>query len=116
MGRFYHVTSCNNLDSIKEHGLVPQYGFLSDMMLEQMPAVYLFKDMEEVVYAMNNWLKYVTYVYSEKNLILLQVDLPEDFKLKERYEWEALSYDVIPWKYISVISFPDLKREKEVST
>lgn len=41
MGRFYHVTSCRNLDSIKEHGLVPQYGFLSDMMLEQMPAVYL---------------------------------------------------------------------------
>lgn len=52
MKTMYHITSQKNLSSILEHGLVPQYGFLSDMILEQHPGVYMFLEKEEVTYAM----------------------------------------------------------------
>lgn len=112
MGRFYHVTSCRNLKSIEEYGLEPQYGFLSEMMMEERSAVYLFKDLDEVVYAMNNWMNYITHVYYKEDLILLQIDLPDDFRLIERHGWEAISYKTIPWECISVIDFPDLDKGK----
>ncbi len=106
MGKLYHVTSRKNLDSIMEEGLLPQYGFLSDMMMEQRRAVYFFKELEEVTYAMRHWLgENIRYVYDEKDLILLAVDLPED-KIEERYGWEALCYSRVPPECISVVDFP----------
>ena len=95
-----------------ENGLVPQFGFLSDMMLECAPAVYLFKELEEVSYAMENWFgTNIRYVYDEKNLILLAVDLPDDAKIEERFGWEAVSYRRIPGSCISVIDFPEKQPE-----
>ena len=107
MGKYYHVTSKNNLESIMKNGLVPQYGFLSDMVLENMPAVYLFLELDEVSYAMKNWFgDNIRYVYNENDLILLEVDLPDNMDLKERFGWEAVCYDTISPKCISVIDFP----------
>lgn len=112
MSKYYHVTSLNNLDSIFENGLVPECGFLSDMMLEQRRGVYLFKELAEVSYAMDNWFgDNIRYIYDSKNLVLLEVELPDDVKIEERFGWEAVCRSVIPPECISVIDFP--KREKQ---
>ena len=108
MSRLYHITSRDNLDSIRKNGLVPQFGFLSDMVLEQYPAIYMFKELDEVAYAMKTWFgKTITYVYDAENLVLLQIELPNDIGFKERFGWEAVCYSTIPADCISVIEFPE---------
>lgn len=107
MKTMYHITSQKNLPSILEHGLIPQYGFLSDMILEQRPGVYMFFEKEEVSYAMQHWFgEMIRYVYSLAELILLEIKVPNEFKIEERYGWEAISRHTIPAKYITVIDMP----------
>lgn len=43
----------------------------------------IFKDLDEVVYAVNSRLKSITHFYYEDDLILLQIDLPDLKKEKE---------------------------------
>ena len=52
MNLFYHITSRRNLESIQKEGLLPQYGYLSELVMEQRSAIYLFKELDEVRYAM----------------------------------------------------------------
>ena len=86
------------------------------MIMESRPAVFMFKELSEVDYAMNHWYgDFIRYMYPEKDLILLQVDLPEDFEVEERYGWELVSYRKIPAGYLSKIEFPEgvgIKKDK----
>ena len=112
----FHITSKKNIPSIMSEGLIPSLGFLSDMIMESRPAVFMFKELSEVDYAMNHWYgDFIRYMYPEKDLRLLQVDLPEDFEVEERYGWELVSYRKIPAGYLSKIEFPEgvgIKKDK----
>ena len=54
-------------ESIQKEGLLPQYGYLSELVMEQRSAIYLFKELDEVRYAMENWFgECIRYVYAPK--------------------------------------------------
>ena len=107
MSKRYHVTSKNNRASICKEGLVPRFGFLSDLVLEQRRAVYMFNEISEVEYAMKHWFgDNIRYVYDVKNLILLEINLPDNFVTEERFGWESISYSTISPEYITIIDFP----------
>lgn len=40
---YYHLTAKQNLNSIMEYGLIPQVGFLSKLVSETLPAIYLLQ-------------------------------------------------------------------------
>ena len=70
MNLFYHITSRRNLESIQKEGLLPQYGYLSELVMEQRSAIYLFKELDEVRYAMENWFgECIRYVYDKKEYL-----------------------------------------------
>ena len=107
--KYYHVTSKYNLKSIMKHGLVPRYGFLSELIFQKTSAVYLFLTLDEISYAMEHWMgDCITRVYNKEDLILLEINLPSDLAatLKVRYDWEAVSYQTISPEYISVSKIP----------
>lgn len=92
-----------------KHGLVPRYGFLSELIFEKTSAVYLFLTLDEISYAMEHWMgDCITRVYNKEDLILLEINLPSDLAatLKVRYDWEAVSYQTISPEYISVSKIP----------
>ncbi|HIR36023.1 MAG TPA: hypothetical protein IAC91_08010 [Candidatus Faecimorpha stercoravium] len=108
MNLFYHITSRRNLESIQKEGLLPQYGYLSELVMEQRSAIYLFKELDEVRYAMENWFgECIRYVYAPKDLILLRINLPDEIHFEERFGWEAICYTRIPPECISVVPFPE---------
>ncbi|MGN8632897.1 hypothetical protein ACTNEW_15280 [Blautia sp. HCP3S3_G3] len=110
MKTMYHITSIDNWESIQEYGLVPQYGFLSDMVMEQLPGVYMFLEKDEVNYAMQHWFgDMIRYVYDREKLILLEIQIPDDFGIEERFGWEAISRSTIPAEYIKIVDFEGKK-------
>lgn len=114
MRAMYHITSIENWDSIKRNGLIPQYGFLSDMALECSPGIYMFLDKKEVVYALQNWFgNMIRYVYDLDDLILLEIHLPDTFEIRERFGWEAISHTVIPSECIKLVQMPKYDRDLE---
>ena len=107
--RGFHITAKENVESIMENGLIPRLGFLSDMILELMPAVFMFKELSEVQYAMEHWFwQMMRMAYRKEELTLLQIDLPDEFEVKERYDWELVSYKRVPSQYITEIGFGDM--------
>ncbi|MFR8087228.1 MAG: hypothetical protein ACLU6B_01845 [Lachnospirales bacterium] len=108
MNLFYHITSRRNLESIQKEGLLPQYGYLSELVMEQRSAIYLFKELDEVRYAMENWFgECIRYVYDKKDLILLRIHLSDEIYFEERFGWEVICYTRIPSECISVVPFPE---------
>lgn len=100
----YHVTSKDRLEQILKEGLMPRYGYLSQIMEEDDCAVYLFKDLDHLEEDFDGWLKMA---YKEDNRTLLKVTLPDDFgDLWERFGWEMVCYKPIPPKYLESIPFP----------
>lgn len=52
----YHVTAVDNVPSILHNGLEPRIGANSALLGEPRAAVYLFKHLEDLHTALNNWL------------------------------------------------------------
>ena len=52
----YHVTAVDNVPSILHNGLEPRIGANSALLYEPRPAVFMFKAMEDLHTALNNWL------------------------------------------------------------
>ena len=106
MQNFYHVTLKSNWDSIKEKGLVPSIGKLSEDFGESIPAIYLFKNTDDMDNALLNWLgeNLEDYYGEEICLLCLEISLPEDYwinKVSDNYE--IVHYDIIPAQYIKIL-------------
>lgn len=113
MGIYYHITKRSFLPSIMEQGLVPKYGELSDAIMEERRAVYLFKELSEVAYALDDWYGKMMGCYNNREgLALLRVEVPDDFHLTERYDWEMISYTVIPAQYLHEIPLPQSEKNQ----
>ena len=49
------------------------------------------------------------YVYDREKLILLEIQIPDDFGIEERFGWEAISRSTIPAEYIKIVDFEGKK-------
>ena len=84
---YYHVTATKNLPSIKQSGLIPKIGTLSTIAGESKPRIYLFKNLEDVEHALENWLG--DYISDDEQLALLKISLPKEMRpRKEGFEYQ----------------------------
>ena len=92
---------------IKQKGLVPQVGSLSKTLGETKKGVYLFGSKLDLENALLNWLGEELEEIPEGELAILEINLPNNFKLDhdESIGFEYISKETIPWKYIKVLRF-----------
>lgn len=106
MKTFYHVTLKENYEKIKNEGLVPSIGTLSQLAEENVARVYLFPSLEDMENALLNWLgEQINDEYGEDvECCSLKIDLPDTFPISfGEIEYEVYSYDTIPPQYISYL-------------
>ena len=105
--RYFHVTKKENMESILEHGLIPQIGERSEELGESEKAIYLFPNIEEMENALYNWLGEC--FEDDEDLIIIQVDVPSDFPINQERDsngdlfYEATSKSQIPITYITAV-------------
>lgn len=105
--RYFHVTPKKNISSILENGLIPQIGERSLEIGEQIEAIYLFPNFEEMDNALYNWLGEA--FEDEEELLILQIDLPDDFPVYREIDdngddfYEAHCQCDIPEEFITGI-------------
>lgn len=78
----YHVTTMTNWKKIKEEGLVPKIGYLSEKLGESSEKIYFFVSEEEADNALLNWLGEELeemvddgIINEDESFVLLKVDL-----------------------------------------
>lgn len=101
MKTLFHVTPASNVEPILKKGLTPQLGERSQQVANEKEGVFLFCDYESCENALWNWLG-EEFEDLEEDLIILKVDLPDDFPLEQEVEWEAISRIRIDPTYISI--------------
>jgi GNAT superfamily N-acetyltransferase/uncharacterized ParB-like nuclease family protein/2'-5' RNA ligase len=112
----YHITPARNLKRIMTEGLVPKQGPRSRALGEPLGAIYLFRDVEAVETALDNWLG--EQFGEETRLALLKVSVPSDAQLlKTTADYELVVGTTIPPSNISVVTRDvDAGIPKEAST
>lgn len=80
-------------------GLIPSIGKRSEG-IETIPAIHLSNSIEDMETALGQWLGMEFDDYRGE-LHSLKVSLPSNFQLRKSCEWESISYDIIPSRYIS---------------
>lgn len=90
MKTFYHVTKKENLLSILKKGLLPTIGDRSKKLNEQ-PAIFLFKSIDELDTALMNWLG--DEFDDNEELITLKIDIDEKDLIYN--EFEVISFNKI---------------------
>lgn len=90
---FFHVTSMENVKSIRENGLVPQIGERSAEIREREENIYLFTSYEAMDNALMNWLGewYNENYGDECELAVLKVLIPPEIEIID----EGVGYEVI---------------------
>ncbi len=103
MRTLYHVTHQDYLNSIMEQGLLPIYGYRSQIN-DDLERVYFFKEIDDdFVKDTHTWM---TFFLPREKMVLLKVTLPDDFPgLRERYGWEVMSENPIAPEYIEVMDY-----------
>ncbi|MFY0516589.1 hypothetical protein ACOMCU_01975 [Lysinibacillus sp. UGB7] len=99
MQEFFHVTPISNMDLILSVGLIPQIGERSEGVEEE-ALVCLFRTYEDCETALLQWLG-EEFEELEEELVILKVQLPNDFPLIQTSEWEVVSKINIGAQYIS---------------
>lgn len=99
MKEYFHVTTDESLPIILKEGLKPLLGERSEG-IEEVPAIFLFPNEEDMDNALGNWLGECFDDY-EGELHSLLVRLPDDFPIVETSDWERMCLDAIPSSYIS---------------
>lgn len=100
MPRYYHVTPAQNKESILQQGLIPQIGS-NAKQIESEPAVYLFTSREYMEDALCNWMDNL--FDDDDEIVIFEVNLPDDFEMTLTCDWEVVSYKVIPPEYLTVV-------------
>ena len=91
---FYHVTLKENLTSILENGIIAQTGERSKELDDF--GVYLFANKKAMDDA--NW--FWELFDDDDELVILEIELPENWKLHSDIEYEVCSNDNIPNEFI----------------
>lgn len=112
--RYFHVTMIDNLDSIKENGIVPSIGYFSKMISESVERIYLFNSFEDMDDALTNWLGEAYESYCVDNgvdsdlleLLICVIDFPDSGYVLDNKDalYESYCYDTIDPKYITFYS------------
>lgn len=97
----YRITLSSNWTSIKQYGLIPQIGRNSQALGETKPAIYLFPNLESSNNALDNW--FGDLYDDDQDLIRLTINCPNSLVHKSDVEYEIVSYQTIPAKYITKI-------------
>ena len=101
MKQYYHVTPKYNWKNISNEGLIPKIGKLSSNLGETIPAIYLFKNKEDMNNALMNWLGEE---YDKETLLCLEINLPSDYWIYNSSDsFEVIHYDIIPSNYIRIL-------------
>lgn len=99
----FHVTLARNVPSILAFGLEPRIGPRSRRVCEFTPAIYLFKNREEVEDGLMNWMG--NFFKHDEPLVLLEVNIPPHCKVETSpHTWEIKVVELITPKYIISIS------------
>ena len=104
---YYHVTTYDNLDGIRQKGLVPSIGKRSMAYGETHPAIYLFANINDTIDAITNWLGDELTEDDDIMLLIIKITIPNDFDFETTpdnqniAEYEILSYNPISTKYLS---------------
>ena len=101
MRTFYHITPAQNLAGIMETGLVPQLGERSLMQGEEIPAVFLFEELNTVQDALLAW--FLEYFPESAELALLRVTPEVDSIVESLAQYEVMVYGTIKPNLITVI-------------
>lgn len=102
----YHVSLKSNLESIMRHGLTPRIGERSVEIGEKEPAVYLFPNIEDMEFALGQWLgDWYNDEYGEDiPLMSLEITVPYDFPIENgEVEYEKICKHIIQPKYIKFL-------------
>lgn len=107
MPTFWHVSIESCASSIRQHGLIPSIGSLSEQAGESKPLIYLFGDKVSMEDAVGNWLGDVLEaVYGEDiELICCKVQVSETMVQKhiKKQGFEYVCDAVIPSTYIEIL-------------
>jgi hypothetical protein len=101
--RYYHITPSKNVRKILKRGLLPSIGDRSKKIPEELPAIYLFNNLNDLEDAVMNWL--ADEFNEDEELTALIISIPENNSENIIIHHDGLSsvsYDPIPAKYISV--------------
>ena len=101
MPTYYHVTTPEGLEGIKQRGLVPQVGDRSRALGEENPGVYLFPSRDDRDNALGNWLG--DEFEDHDTLHSLEVDLPHDWPLDSSVDYERVSRQPIPFSHVKSV-------------
>jgi len=101
MRTLFHVTPLSNVASILKNGLLPQLGERSQQLEDEKEGVFMFSDYESCEHALWNWLG-EEFEELEEELMTLKIELPLDFPLDQKVEWELIARKTIHPKYISI--------------
>lgn len=104
--RLFHVTPAYNYPGILKFGLLPQLGKRSAKVVGETPSVFLFVTRDDVTDALNNWLGDEFEEETDEPLLVLQLDLPDDFPLDQHVDWEKISHKAISSEFITGVDTP----------
>ena len=111
--RYFHVTLFENLQSIRDNGLIPRIGYFSRLAEETTASVYLFSNFDNMQNALYNWLgeQFDNYcveigISSDKlELLICVVDLPVNMPIEGDEDfYEVCVSAIIPPEHISFYS------------
>lgn len=110
--KVYHVTTVDNWNKIKQVGLIPQIGTLSQKIGENEDCIYAFSSLDELDNALINWLGQESDEMEENlekpiDLAILSVDvrhlkIPVQFVDNQTF-FEQKIYEKIDPSYIELI-------------
>lgn len=95
----YHVTPASNLPGIHRFNLQVQRGERAAKLNAEKAGIFLFTSKGAVKNALDNWLG-EEFEDCPDSLLVLELELPDDFKLDQEVEWEKIARTVIPVTFI----------------
>lgn len=110
MDIFFHVTFEDNISSILKYGLLPLIGNRSVAVHETVPAIYLFKSLEDVENALSNWLGDML-ANDPRRLAVLKIALPfslSEFLSHSKSSFEYICYETIQPEFIEKLDEKNL--------
>lgn len=98
----YHVTPASNLPGIHRFDLQVQRGERAAKLNTEKAGIFLFTSKEAVKNALDNWLG-EEFEDCPDSLLVLEIELPDDFKLEQEVEYEKIARSFIPVKFFKNI-------------
>lgn len=99
----FHVTKRTSISHILKSGLKPRIGPRSQVYGETQPAIYCFSSLEDCADGLGGWMADAFENVPDGGLVILELKIPEGFRLEKKAGYELSLLDQLPVENITAV-------------